>query len=168
MSTTHKKSELTAKGEFTPLPDGNYPGVLDNVTLDMANKYGPRLALTFKLPNRRLVWINLSENKKGELKGAWRNLGRLGVGRLVTEKLGDEFTTEQFLTVALEFVETLVGHYFDLELKTFEGNDKQYASIEDKCTDEYFNNFKMPKTDNIKKAEMNGSPPELDTSDIPF
>lgn len=166
----HKKSDL--KGDFEPLPDGMYPAVLDEVVLDLASdnakKYGPRLALTFKFPNKRLAWINLSENRQGQLNGAWRNLKRLGIGREVTEALGEEYETVEFLEVALKHVEPLIGHYFELELKLFEGNDKQYASVEDVSSETYYDNFKMPAFAKKTAAETS-APPRTDTTDeIPF
>ena len=142
---THTKAEYEQKKEFKPLPDGKYPAVLDNLKLDLENKYGPRLNMTFKLPNKRLVWIDLRENQQKKLNGAWMNAKRLGFGTELTEELGDSYETKDFLEAALKHAEKLVGHYFIIELKTFEKTGKQYGSVDDACTESNFEKFEMPK-----------------------
>ena len=141
----HTKAEYEQKSEFKPLPDGKYPAVLDSVKLDLQNKYGARLNMTFKLPNRRLAWVDLRENKAGKLNGAWMNCKKLGFGTELTNALGDSYDTDKFLTKALSYAEKLTGHYFLIELKTFDGNGKQYTSVVGTSYDTEFEGFVMPK-----------------------
>lgn len=166
----HKKEDLNKKGEFENLPDGEYPAVLENCKLDLENKYGARLNMTFKFPNKRLAWIDLRENKKGELNGAWVTLKKLGVGREVSDALAGEFDTKTFLETALKHVEECEGNYYWLEGKTFETQNgpKQYWSVQDACEETEYDNYDMPKP-GVKKNVTEIDAPSLDTNEeIPF
>lgn len=159
----HKLSEIktTTRTPFENLPDGTYPAVLDKASLELENKYGPRLNLTFKLPNNRLAWVDLRENKAKQLNGAWYNLKNLGIQNEVREALKEEYTTEDFLTAASNAVSDLVGHYFDIEASTFQANNKQYWKVNAVGDQIDFDGFEMPK-----KQE---APPTIDANDdIPF
>lgn len=159
--TTHKKSDLKIAKTFDTLPDGKYIAVLDNVKCDLANKYGARVNMTFKLPNRRLIWVDLKENPastKGPLAGAWYTLKLLGVGTEVSDALGEEFTTQDFLEKSTEMIDEKLGHYFELELKTTtsQKNGKQYqnAYVVGESTESDFEAFQIPKAakeDNLNK-----------------
>lgn len=153
--TTHKKTELTDR-KFEKLPDDRYIAVLDNVKLDLANKYGARVNMTFKLPNRRLIWVDVKENtksQKGPLAGAWYTLTLMGVNSEVRDSLTDEFTTDDFLKSAFTKLEALVGNYFELELKTTTSKttNKEYqnANVLGSATESDFQSFQMPKTEKL-------------------
>ncbi len=159
----HKKTDMTSK--FTAIPDGTYPAVLEDFKLDLQNQYGPRLNLTFKLPNNRKVWVDLRENRQGTLNGAWFTCKKMGFATEMNDDLGEEFSTEQFLETASKYVEGVVGHYFNLELKTLETQKgpKQYGSVVSAADEGEYSNF------NMKKAVQEANTPTVNADEeFPF
>lgn len=162
----HKWNDETTKTTFEPLPDGQYPAVLTDCKLDLENQYGPRVNMTFTFPNRRKAWVDLRKNKDGKLSGAMNNVKRLGLEEIIKTACGDQFSTELFLKTSATEIEKLVGHYYIVQLKTFDGNGKQYASVFDKCVQKYYETFQMPTTAQLKaNAEMEKAAPTLDSRD---
>jgi hypothetical protein len=165
----HKKSDYEQKkGDFKNLPDGIYAVVLDAVKLDLANKYGPRLNLTFKHKNRRLTWLDVRENlqsKKGPLAMAWFTLSKLGVGTEVSAALGDEYETETFLQTAQEELENKIGTYYEIELETTtakNGRDYQNARVVEESDETTWEHFEMPKSSVGPSSSLDA------TEEIPF
>lgn len=166
----HKKDDL--KGGFDKLPDGIYIAVLEATKLDLTNDYGARVNLTFTLPTKRKLWVDIKENpksKKGPLAMAFFQCNKLGIGTMVQDELGDEFETEEFLETVFEQAQTKEGHYYELELKTnasvTTGKEYQNASIVDEATQKQFDQFEMPSAPKEDFSE----PSTLNSEDtIPF
>lgn len=165
--TTFKKSDYEQKGEFAKLPDDTYVTVLDDVKLDLANKFGARVGLTFKHVNNRLSWSDVRANPnspKGPLAMAWFVLKKLDVGTEVSEALKEDHTLEDFLTAAYNALTNKVGSYYAIELKTTKsqktGKEYQNTNVVGLASADEFSNFEMPKANNEPQMD--------DQEQIPF
>lgn len=118
----------TEEREFDLVPAGIHVAKIDDVKLDETKEH-PKLSVTYKLQNNRLIWQNFTINEKSQKWISWQ-LGIMGAWQLAKESCKDTSSMSNVARACLDAIGEKMkeNQMFEMLVEHREWQDKTFAN----------------------------------------